>query len=32
MEKVGFQPKFAITNAITGALIRIEHARGFLEC
>lgn len=28
---MAFNPKFTITNAITGALTRIERARGFLE-
>ena len=31
MPKSGFEPKFAITNAITAGLTRIERARGFLE-
>jgi hypothetical protein len=26
-----FNPRFTITNAITGALARIERTRGFLE-
>jgi cell filamentation protein, protein adenylyltransferase len=28
---LSFAPRFAVTNAITGALTRIERARGFLE-
>jgi len=31
MAKKGLYPSFAITNAITAALTRIERARGFLE-
>jgi Fic family protein len=31
MTKVGLQPRFTITNAITAALTQIERARGFLE-
>lgn len=31
MTKRGLHPRFAITNAITAALTRIERARGFLE-
>jgi Fic family protein len=31
MKDQGFHPRFAITNAITAALTRIERARGFLE-
>jgi len=31
MHKIGFNPKFTITNRITAGLTRIERARGFLE-
>jgi Fic family protein len=31
MTTKGFHPRFAITNAVTAALTRIERARGFLE-
>ncbi len=31
MSKLGFKPRFKITNTITAALTRIERARGFLE-
>ncbi|RZB31352.1 MAG: hypothetical protein SRB2_04877 [Desulfobacteraceae bacterium Eth-SRB2] len=31
MKRIGFKPKFTITNRITAGLIRIERVQGFLE-
>lgn len=31
MQRISFNPKFTITNAVAAALTRIERARGFLE-